>query len=44
LCVPRQVELRSRHIEAGSTGLPIRNGRDTGAAFLWLLSLAAQGK
>ena len=26
LCVPRQVELRSRHIEAGSTGSPRDNG------------------
>src|SRR4051795_8906572 len=25
-------------------GYPVNSGRDTGAAFLWLLSLAAQGK
>jgi hypothetical protein len=27
--VPRQVELRSRHIKSGSAGLPFEKGRDT---------------
>jgi len=43
--VPRQVELRGRLIEAGSTGAPPElKGRGIWADFFWLLFLADQEK
>src|SRR5258708_7501968 len=44
LCVPCPVEFRSRLVESGSAGTPLTRGATPGAAFFWLLFLAAQEK